>query len=328
MIQLAQMCVTIGDMLLNFAIDEFLAAVRLEYGYSEGTVKAYRADLTDFARFARTREATTLDACGIEVMRDWLWARQQRGLAKATLARGVATLKSFGTWLERCEYVPANPAARLRAPKPSQSLPRVLSETHMETLLARAARRTVDGDPVQLRNHAILELLYSSALRVSELCGLDLHGFDRREHTVRVTGKGSKERVVPVGLPATRAIERYLREARPVLLARAQSTTAAPAGRQHHAERKELFLGSRGGALGPSTVYKLVAHELEAVPGSGPSGPHTFRHTAATHMLNGGADLRVVQEMLGHASLSSTQVYTHVSTERLAANYRLAHPRA
>lgn len=312
-------------MLLSFAIDEFLAAVRLEYGYSEATVKAYRADLADFARYARTRGATTLEACGIEVMRDWLWERQQRGLAKATLARGVATLKSFGTWLERSEYVPANPATRLRAPKPPQSLPRVLSETHIEALLGRAERRAADGDPVPLRDHAILELLYASALRVSELCGLELHGFDRREHTVRVVGKGSKERVVPVGLPAARAIERYLRESRPVLLARGQA--GAP-GARGTAPRDELFLGSRGAALGPSTVYKLVARELDAVPGGGPSGPHTFRHTAATHMLNGGADLRVVQEMLGHASLASTQVYTHVSTERLAANYRRAHPRA
>ncbi|WP_017794402.1 tyrosine-type recombinase/integrase [Leucobacter salsicius] len=320
-------------MLLSFAIDEFLAAVRLEYGYSEATVKAYRTDLADFARFAQgqlaqAQGAATLESCGIEVMREWLWARQQRGLSKATLARGVATLKSFGTWLERCEYVPANPAARLRAPKPPQSLPRVLSESHVGSLLERAARRAAEGDPVHLRDHAVLELLYASALRVSELCGLELHGFDRREHTVRVIGKGSKERVVPVGLPATRAIERYLREARPVLLARGQHAAADTPQTPGRTARDELFLGSRGGALGASVVYKLVAHELEAVPGGGPSGPHTFRHTAATHMLNGGADLRVVQEMLGHASLASTQVYTHVSTERLAANYRLAHPRA
>lgn len=315
-------------MLLSFAIDEFLAAVRLEYGYSEATVKAYRTDLAEFARFAHTRGATTLEACNIEVMRDWLWERQQRGLAKATLARGVATLKSLGTWLERSEYVPANPAARLRAPKSPQSLPRVLSETHVATLLARVARRAGEGDPVHVRDHAILELLYSSALRVSELCGLDLHGFDRREHTVRVFGKGSKERVVPVGLPAARAIEQYLQDVRPVLLARGQAKAPKEIGARGTDSRSELFLGSRGAALNPSTVYKLVAHELEAVPGGGPSGPHTFRHTAATHMLNGGADLRVVQEMLGHASLASTQVYTHVSTDRLAANYRRAHPRA
>lgn len=305
-------------MLLSFAIEEFLEAVRLEYGYSAATVKAYRADLTEFARFASAQGAETIEQAGLEMMRDWMWERKQRGLAQATLARGAATLKSLGTWLERREYVPANPAARLRAPKSPRSLPRVLSETHIRGVLERAARRAAGGDPVQLRNHAILELLYSSALRVSELCGLDVHGFDRRERTVRVVGKGNKERVVPVGAPAARALETYLATGRPEIAARAVDGTPSP----------ELFLGSRGGALGPTVVYKLVAHELEAAPGSGPSGPHTFRHTAATHMLNGGADLRVVQEMLGHASLGSTQVYTHVSTDRLAANYRRAHPRA
>lgn len=300
-------------MLLSFAIDEFLSAVRHEYGYSEHTSAAYRADLTEFLEFAKGHGVTTVAASDIELMRDWMWARQQRGLAKATLARGVATLKSFGTWLERCEVVTANPAARLRAPKPPQSLPRVLSEDHVTRLLARAARRAAGGDAVAVRDHAMLELLYSSALRVSELCSVTVHGFDRREHTVRVVGKGGKERIVPVGAPAASAIERYLRESRPSLAIN---------------DRQELFLGSRGGQLSTSVVYKLVSHELEAAPDSGPSGPHTFRHTAATHMLNGGADLRVVQEMLGHASLASTQVYTHVSTERLAENYRQAHPRA
>ena len=315
-------------MLLSFAMTEFLDAVRLEYGYSELTVKSYRTDLTNFARFAQHRGVTTIEACDLELMRDWMWHRQQAGLAKATLARGVATLKSFGTWLERSEHVAANPAARLRAPKPPQSLPRVLSETHIAGLLERAARRAADGDPVQLRNHAILELLYASALRVSELCALDVHGVDRRERTVRVIGKGSKERVVPVGASAARAIERYLAEGRPALAARARSRGGTDPRAYAGQPRDELFLGGLGGPLGTSVVYKLVAHELEAVPGGGPSGPHTFRHTAATHMLNGGADLRVVQEMLGHASLASTQVYTHVSTERLAANYRRAHPRA
>ncbi|MBP1325460.1 integrase/recombinase XerC [Leucobacter exalbidus] len=315
-------------MLLSFAIDEFLAAVRLEYGYSEHTVTAYRADLAEFAQFAQTRDVTTLAGTDVELMRDWMWARQQRGMAKATLARGVATLKSFGTWLERCEFVPANPAARLRAPKPAQSLPRVLSEDHMTRLLEWAAQRAAAGEPVPLRNHAILELLYSSALRVSEVCSLSVDGFDRREHTIRVVGKGGKERVVPVGVPATRALERYLSNARPLLESAAVHAGGSGARAYAGAPRQELFLGERGGPLGTSTVYKLVSHELEAAPGSGPSGPHTFRHTAATHMLNGGADLRVVQEMLGHASLASTQVYTHVSTDRLAANYRRAHPRA
>lgn len=315
-------------MLLSFAIDEFLAAVRLEYGYSELTVKSYRTDLLNFARFAKERGCTTVVACDIELMRDWMWARQQQGLAKATLARGVATLKSFGAWLERCEYVAASPAARLRAPKPTQALPRVLSETHITQLLERSRRRAEEGDPIAVRDYAILELLYASALRVAELCGLSENGFDRRERTVRVLGKGGKERVVPVGAPAARALEAYLEIGRPAIVARAHRAGENTAQAYTGPVPEKLFLGSRGGPMSPATVYKLVARELEATPGSGPSGPHTFRHTAATHMLNGGADLRVVQEMLGHASLASTQVYTHVTTDRLAASYRSAHPRA
>ncbi|UOQ55784.1 tyrosine-type recombinase/integrase [Leucobacter allii] len=354
------------------AIAAFLDAVRLEYGYSTHTVRAYRRDLEDFLAFAEGTgggsaaevEAGTGDspsagggpdaandpgsvsgpdpvsgpgamgggdapaglevsACDLELMRAWLWQRQQRGLAPTTLARNVATLKSFGSWLERRQLVPGNPASRLRAPKAPRELPRVLADGQMTRLLDRVARRAADGDPEALRDLAVLELLYAAALRVSELCTLPIAGLDRRERTVRVLGKGGKERVVPLGGPAARAIERYLVEGRPILAARA-ATQGTGAARPD----APLFLGNRGGALGTNAVYRLVARELADEPGGGPRGPHTFRHTAATHLLDGGADLRIVQEMLGHASLSSTQVYTHVSTERLAQSYRQAHPRA
>lgn len=304
-------------MQLGDAIESFLEAVALEYGYSDQTIVAYRGDLAEFHEFAAERKSTGLDDFNIDLMRDWMWARQRRGLARATLARGAATLKSFGTWLERNGLVIANPASRLSAPKPAQRLPRVLSEHQVARVLDRAAQAAAGGEAVPLRDHAIVELLYSSALRVSELCGLPVAGYDRAERTVRVIGKGNKERVVPVGAPAARAIDRYLAEGRPVLAER-----AAPASCD------EMFLGSRGAAMNTSVVYKTVSRQLDAKPGSGPRGPHTFRHTAATHMLDGGADLRVVQEMLGHSSLASTQVYTHVSTEKLAQNYRRAHPRA
>jgi integrase/recombinase XerC len=318
-------------MQLTAAIDSFLDAVRFEYGYSEHTVRAYRRDLHDFALFAdrstadaaettttaETAVVATIADCDLELMRGWLWDRQQRGLAPSTLARNVATLKSFGGWLELRRLVPGNPASRLRSPKAPRELPRVLADEQMARILDRAARRAESGDPAQLRDHAVLELLYATALRVSELCTLPVTGLDRRERTVRVFGKGGKERVVPLGAPEARALERYLDAARPALAARAERPDGTA-----------LFLGNRGGPLRPNTVYRLVSHELEREPGGGPRGPHTFRHTAATHLLNGGADLRVVQEMLGHSSLSSTQVYTHVSTERLAENYRQAHPRA
>ncbi|MFA7499130.1 MAG: tyrosine recombinase XerC [Leucobacter sp.] len=307
-------------MRLEAAIDGFLAAVRFEYGYSEHTVRAYGRDLRTFAEHAA--EAGVVDAAqlDLETMRGWLWERQQAGLAPRTIARGVATLKSFGSWLERGGVLPGNPASRLRAPKAPQSLPRVLGDAQVSRVLDRARGLARGGDPEQVRDYAVLELLYASALRISELCTLPLAGFDRRERTVRVLGKGGKERVVPVGGAAARALEEYLERSRPVLLGRGGDATRLQSPR--------LFLGGRGGPLSTNVAYRLVARALEQEPGSGPRGPHTLRHTAATHMLDGGADLRVVQEMLGHSSLSSTQVYTHVSTERLAARYRQAHPRA
>lgn len=305
------------------AVDAFMHAARFEYGYSEHTIRSYRRDLTYFADYAEAHEAGSLADLDIELLRSWLWERQQQDLAPATIARSVATLKSFGTWLETKRMVPGNPASRLRTPKTPRSLPRVLTKEQVTRILDRAEARAADGTPEHVRNHAVLELLYSSALRVSELTAFTLAGFDRRARSARVLGKGNKERTVPLGLPAARALERYLDTARDVLLARGEeSTPVAP----HEAP---FFIGNRGGApLRPSAVYQLVSKELAQEPGGGPSGPHTLRHTAATHLLDGGADLRVVQEMLGHASLSSTQVYTHVSMERLAETYRQAHPRA
>lgn len=358
-------------MRLDEAIEGFLNAVRFEYGYSEHTLRSYERDLREFAEHAAaTREESSTPAgsstragrdrgvdtgtmtvaeCDIEVMRGWLWARQQRGLAPSTIARGVATLKSFGSWLERTGAVPGNPASRLRSPKAPRSLPRVLGDEQVARILDRAAARAESGDPEQLRDHAVLELLYAAALRVSELCELPLAGFDRRERTVRVLGKGGKERIVPIGVPAARAVEAYLERGRPALAARtaAEARPADPAGSTGAplegsageprgaagaptgpGASDRLFLGVRGGALSTRTVYRVVARELEQEPGGGPRGPHTLRHSTATHLLNGGADLRIVQEMLGHASLGSTQIYTHVSTERLAEAYRQAHPRA
>lgn len=313
-------------MKLDEAVTAFLDATRLEYGYSEHTIRSYRRDLLGFIEHAATLDAVELNSLDLELMRSWLWERQQLGLAPATIARNVATLKSFGSWLESRSLVPGNPASRLRTPRAPRSLPRVLSQEQMTRVLERVSARAATGDPEQVRDHAVLELLYSSALRVSELTTLQLSGFDRRERTVRVFGKGGKERVVPLGAPASRALERYLMEARAVLLAR----SPGPAGdRPLVSPEPAFFIGNRNGSpLNTGAVYRLVSRELELEPGGGPSGPHTFRHTAATHLLDGGADLRVVQEMLGHASLSSTQVYTHVSMERLAETYKQAHPRA
>jgi integrase/recombinase XerC len=185
-------------------------------------------------------------------------------------------------------------------------------------MLDRLAERAAAGDPVDLRDHAMLEALYGSAIRVSELTGLDRDDVDLERATLRVLGKGSKERVVPFGLPARRAIEAYLVRGRPGLVERAVGAQPGAA----------LFLGVRGARISSRAVYDVVARELGEVLGTSAVGPHALRHSAATHLLDGGADLRAVQEMLGHASLGTTQIYTHVSSERLAATYKLAHPRA
>lgn len=315
-------------MKLQDAIDGFLRTVEFEYGYSPHTVKAYRNDLRSLVEFVQAEAPPNdtsppeLSILDLELLRAWLWDRQQRGYAVQTLKRSVATAKSFGGWLEQRHLVPGSPAARLQTPKSGKPLPRVLSEQQLMRILERAKSKASGGDPGAVRDLAVLELLYATALRVSELCGLSHLDLDLRERTVRVTGKGNKQRVVPFGAPAAHALREYAERARPALAHRASS-----ADPQRDAP-DSFFLSDRGDALNPSAVYRLVSRELAQEPGSGPRGPHTFRHSAATHLLNGGADLRVVQELLGHASLGSTQVYTHVSTERLAQTYRQAHPRA
>jgi integrase/recombinase XerC len=193
-----------------------------------------------------------------------------------------------------------------------------VGERALAEALTALGARAATGDPIAMRDAAIAELLYASALRVSELVGLDLPDVDRRRRTVRVTGKGAKERVVPYGAPAARALDRYLEVARPAILGAIGAPAPTPA----------VFLGARGGRLGVRSVHRQVAGMLASIPGTGPSGPHALRHSAATHLLDGGADLRTVQEFLGHASLGTTQIYTHVSAERLKESYRTAHPRA
>lgn len=299
---------------LEQAVEEYSAHLKTERGYSPQTVRAYRSDLTDLIAFANTRGGSQVSALTLDLLRDWLWTASQAGLSKATLARRAASAKGFSAWATRSAIVPADAAARLRAPKTEKTLPRVINRAQMQALFDGVNERASEGGPVALRDRAIVELLYASGIRVSELTGLDIDDIDLERLTIRVLGKGSKERVVPFGVPARNALVDYLQRARPRLIAKG----SGPA----------CFLGTHGRRLGTRAVYQLVAGLLSEIPGSGPSGPHALRHTAATHLLDGGADLRAVQELLGHASLGTTQIYTHVSTERLKESYRTAHPRA
>lgn len=304
------------------SIDGFSEHLASERRLSPQTVRAYASDLRQLADFATGRDVELVDGVTLDLLRDWLWAASEAGSSKATLARRTATAKAWSAWLLRTGRVDSDVAARLRSPKTGRTLPRVVGRGPFDDLLAGLEDRAASGEPNALRDLAVVELLYASALRVSELCGLDRDDLDLDRLTVRVTGKGDKERVVPFGVPAQSAIVDYLTSARPQLVARAAANDRGPT------PAAALFLGARGGRLGPRSVYTLVARLLDAVPGGGPAGPHALRHTAATHLLDGGADLRAVQELLGHASLATTQIYTHVSVERIKESYRNAHPRA
>lgn len=339
---------------LEQAVNRFAHYLVDERGFSRNTVRSYRSDLEQLALFAHSREIETPDGLSLELFRDWLWQGSQAGLAKSTLARRSASVRALTAWLKATGISDADAATRLRAPKPERHLPRVLTRSQMDVILAGVGHRAQTEDPAALRDLAVVELLYASALRVGELTGLDVSGIDLERLTVRVRGKGSKERVVPFGVPAKIALVRYLDRGRPALAERALSietqhpdsaspipapvisismipASVAPEARGNRVSGRmtsALFLSSHGGRLGTRSVYTLVSGLLGAMPGTGPSGPHALRHTAATHLLDGGADLRAVQEMLGHSSLGTTQLYTHVSTERLKESYRMAHPRA
>jgi integrase/recombinase XerC len=298
---------------LERAIDDFAVYLTAERGFSAHTVRSYRSDLGQLSSFAHSKRIEDADDVSLELLRDWLWQGSQAGLARSTLARRSAVVRGLTAWLAKTDQVPTDVASRLKSPRADRHLPRVLTSPQVDTLLETLVSRTQSDAPEAIRDLAVIELLYASALRVSEVTGLDVTSVDLERLTVRVTGKGSRERVVPFGVPAKRAIERYLAAARPTLV---RDPTDA------------LFLSGRGARLGTRAVYTLVSGLLSTIPGSGPSGPHALRHTAATHLLDGGADLRAVQELLGHASLGTTQLYTHVSAERLKESYRSAHPRA
>jgi integrase/recombinase XerC len=299
---------------LKRAVFVYLDELSSSRTLSDNTLEAYSSDLAQLVDFAARERVDTASELDTELVRQWLWAQAEAGLAASSLRRKVSAVKKFTLWLVRQGHVVSDPGLRVRAPSAQRSLPRVLGRSHMDDILSGLSERAESGDPIALRDHAMVELLYASALRVSELVGLTMEGLDLSSHTLRVVGKGNKERMVPFGAPAARALQKYLDEGR-------QTLDRGEGG-------SSVFLSAQGKKLGVRSVYQVVATLLADSPGTGPLGPHTLRHTAATHLLDGGADLRSVQELLGHASLGTTQIYTHVSTERLTKAYQTAHPRA
>ncbi|MFH5822489.1 tyrosine recombinase XerC [Georgenia sp. AZ-5] len=298
-------------------LEAFSRFLSLQRGLSVHTVRAYVADVTQLLDHLAGRQPAddvpALAGLDLATLRAWLADQQRRGMSRATLARRSAAVRTFCTWAYRGGHLAEDVGLRLRSPRPDRHLPAVLAVDDAARLLETARQRADDDDPVHLRDWAALELLYATGTRISELVGVDVPDVDLRERTVRVTGKGDKERVVPLGVPAAGALETWLARGRPAL--------AGPAS------GRAMFLGARGGRVDPRTL-RGVLHRLTAVAGVHDLAPHGLRHTAATHLLAGGSDLRTVQEVLGHASLATTQRYTHVTPERLLAAYNQAHPRA
>jgi len=285
-----------------------------ERGLSAHSVRAYLGDVTSLLDHAVRMNRPQIDRLDLPVLRSWLARQASSGVARSTLARRAAAARTFTAWLTRTGRAPGDPGALLATPRSGRTLPAVLRQDEASALLDVAAVAADDASPTRVRDVALLEVLYASGIRVSELCGLDIDDVDWSRRLLRVLGKGAKERTVPIGIPAVRALERWLDGAREALL----SPASDPA----------LFLGARGGRIDPRTVRRVVHELLAHVPGAPDLGPHGIRHSAATHLLEGGADLRTVQELLGHATLTSTQIYTHVSVDRLKATYDQAHPRA
>lgn len=286
-----------------------------EKALSAHTVRAYLGDLDSFVEHLANNGANEITDISLPLIRSWLATQQVRGGARTTLSRRAVSIRLFTKWATKRGYMATDVGATLATPKPHRTLPGVLTQGDAVTALDSLATRAAEFDtPTSIRDVAIVELLYATGARVSEVCGLDLEDLDFHRNTIRVLGKGNKERMIPMGAPAVKALNTYINEARPQL---ANDKSA-----------RALFLGARGKRIDQRAVRTIVYEALSALEGVERMGPHALRHSAATHLLEGGADLRTVQEILGHSSLATTQIYTHVSTDRLRQAFKQAHPRA
>ncbi len=290
--------------------EEHLALVR---NLADNSIRGYVSDLHSFLNHIEKLGVAEFSQLELTHVRSWLANIQSTGASRATLARRIVSIRAFTYWAASEGWIISDIGANLAIPKPHKTLPEVLSHSETDIVLqAIQAKRDSQPTALNIRDLAMIEVLYASGIRVSELCGLRLADFDQSRYTLQVLGKGNKERVVPIGIPAVKALQNWLSEGRPQI-ANESSTNA-------------IFLGLRGKRIDQRTVREVVYEAMAAI-GSHMS-PHGIRHTVATHLLEGGADLRTVQEILGHSSLATTQIYTHVSPQRLQQAYQQAHPRA
>jgi integrase/recombinase XerC len=300
---------------IEAVLEEFDEYLALQRGRSAHTRRAYLGDLRSLFGFVAERVADPGPAhLTLPLLRGWLSAQASAGAARTTLARRTSAVKTFTAWAARQGLMTTDPATRLQLPKARRTLPAVLRQDQAIDAMAAAESGAREGDPLAIRDRLIVEMLYATGIRVSELCGLDVDDVDGSRRLIRVLGKGDKQRTVPFGVPAQRAVQVWLTEGRPQLA----TPASGPA----------LLLGARGGRLDPRQARTVVHQTMSAVAGAPDIGPHGLRHSAATHLLEGGADLRIVQELLGHSTLATTQLYTHVSVARLRAVHDQAHPRS
>ena len=296
-------------------ITAFTRHLEVERSLSVHTIRAYIGDLESLLNHLETIGVTDISQLELVHLRSWLANQQVKGGARTTLSRRAVSVRLFTKWAVKNKYLAKDVAATLATPKGHRTLPEVLdiadAKTAMDSLATRASE---EETPISLRDVAMVELLYATGARVAELCGLDVSDIDYDRQTIRVLGKGNKERTIPLGNPAMKALNVWLKEGRDSI--------------KNSLSGNAVFLGVRGKRIDQRTVRTVVYNALQAIEGIERMGPHALRHSAATHLLEGGADLRTVQEILGHASLATTQIYTHVSTERLQKAFKQAHPRA
>jgi integrase/recombinase XerC len=286
-----------------------------ERNLSVHTVRAYIGDLESLLAHLETLKVDQIAQLELNHLRSWLANQQIKGGARTSLSRRITSIRLFTKWAVKNNYLAKDVGTTLATPKGHRILPDVLEIDEAKTAMdSLATRATEEQTPLSLRDAAIVEMLYATGARVGELCGLDFNDIDYDRQTIRVLGKGNKERTIPFGNPALRALTSWLKQGRDQI-AQSQSGDA-------------VFIGARGKRIDQRTVRTVVYEALSAIEGIERMGPHALRHSAATHLLEGGADLRTVQEILGHASLATTQIYTHVSTERLQKAFKQAHPRA
>jgi integrase/recombinase XerC len=296
-------------------LNNFERHLSIERNLSVHSIRAYLGDLRSLINYLEKLGLTDISSLELAHLRSWLANQNVRGGARTTISRRAVSVRLFTKWAFKNNYLASDVGASLATPKGHRTLPGVL-DINSATLAmdSLAARASDEETPLSLRDVAMVELLYATGARVSELCGLDLEDIDFNRNTIRVLGKGNKERTIPMGKPAVNALEIWLSKGREDLATQLSA--------------KAVFLGARGGRIDQRTVRSVVYEALSAIEGIERMGPHGLRHSAATHLLEGGADLRTVQEILGHASLATTQIYTHVSTQRLHKVFKNAHPRA